>query len=715
MIQLAILGVIAAIIAVLASSWNGGKNPSNPANPSNPNPSNPSNPTRPNHPPKPQPTPITSATLITNPPLLQKSAKGKYELIVAYKTSKIYNPRNGTWDQLFLRGYLTKASLFNNKKAGEAVEDQLVGPQIRVKQGETVALNLNNQLPPESATSCPDKAENVNVPHCFNTTNLHTHGLWISPQGNSDNVFLKFKPGEKFDYQFKMEPNHPAGTYWYHAHLHGSTAIQVSSGMAGPLIVEGSRKPKVKNGKITETGDMDILWKEKNSFPNENILLFQQIQYRCSNPDPDVEFSAPNNCDSVGVGMLEDYTGLANPGSWSGQNYHTSINGKVLGEMKVEQNVFNRWRMIHGGVRDTIGLIIKELPDSNKFTAEQTIQACSEYQSIDKKPEFDKLNSLAVHTIAQDGLTMSQVQGRTLSVFHPGYRQDAMVAFPTTNRYCIFDTKLNVEDEINAPLPTGQITPQLAPNHPLNAQLLGWINVKASKSKAQTPAQFLQERAKKVGLSKEIQTQLSQRNLAAFIDHPSLMTPEIDKVVASRPKQYSAFVLAFANGLKFGFRHKEGGDLISFGDQFDGEGSVGGEYVRQLQIGQTDEWELTTENFGGHPFHIHVNPFQIVKILKTVSGPDGESKEIDVSELAPDDKDLEDMQYRGMKGQFKDTLFIKANYKFILRSHYKKFEGDFVQHCHILDHEDQGMMETVRVCGEKFPCDSPLPTSAHHH
>ena len=128
----------------------------------------------------------------------------------------------------------------------------------------------------------------------------------------------------------------------------------------------------------------------------------------------------------------------------------------------------------------------------------------------------------------------------------------------------------------------------------------------------------------KIGLSKEIQTQLSKLDLTAFTDHPSLMTPAIDKLVASRPKQYSKFELAFANGLKFGFRHKEDGDLLSFGDAFDGEGSVGRthakdpdrEYVRQLQIGQTDEWELTTEAFGGHPFHIHVNPFQIVKILK---------------------------------------------------------------------------------------------------
>ena len=117
--------------------------------------------------------------------------------------------------------------------------------------------------------------------------------------------------------------------------------------------------------------------------------MFQQIQYRCSNPDPDVKFDPPNNCEGKGLGLLEDYTDIANPGSWAGQNFYTSINGKVLGEIKVEQNAFNRWRMIHGGVRDTIGLIIKELPNSSKFSAADTLKACLAYQEADPK-EFNE-------------------------------------------------------------------------------------------------------------------------------------------------------------------------------------------------------------------------------------------------------------------------------------------------------------------------------------
>ncbi|WP_228256267.1 hypothetical protein [Acinetobacter schindleri] len=79
---------------------------------------------------------------------------------------------------------------------------------------------------------------------------------------------------------------------------------------------------------------------------------------------------------------MENYAGLNSFNSWGLNNYYTSINGKVLGEIQVNQNEFNRWRMIHGGVRDTIGLIIKELPGSSQYTAKQTVDTCLSYQGI---------------------------------------------------------------------------------------------------------------------------------------------------------------------------------------------------------------------------------------------------------------------------------------------------------------------------------------------
>jgi FtsP/CotA-like multicopper oxidase with cupredoxin domain len=41
-----------------------------------------------------------------------------------------------------------------------------------------------------------------------------------------------------------------------------------------------------------------------------------------------------------------------------------------------------------------------------------------------------------------------------------------------------------------------------------------------------------------------------------------------------------------------------------------------------------------------------------------------------------------------------------------IRSRYERYIGQFVLHCHILDHEDQGMMQIVEI--------SPPGGGAHH-
>jgi len=40
-------------------------------------------------------------------------------------------------------------------------------------------------------------------------------------------VLLSINPGVDFEYVYNLPPDHPAGTFWYHSHRHGSTALQV--------------------------------------------------------------------------------------------------------------------------------------------------------------------------------------------------------------------------------------------------------------------------------------------------------------------------------------------------------------------------------------------------------------------------------------------------------------------------------------------------------
>jgi len=92
------------------------------------------------------------------------------------------------------------------------------GPTLRVRPGDELTVTVRNDL---------DEA-----------TNLHTHGLHVSPNGDSDNVFTMIDPGQEHTYRYEIPKNHLSGTFWYHPHNHGNVAAQVFGGLAGAIIVE---------------------------------------------------------------------------------------------------------------------------------------------------------------------------------------------------------------------------------------------------------------------------------------------------------------------------------------------------------------------------------------------------------------------------------------------------------------------------------------------
>jgi FtsP/CotA-like multicopper oxidase with cupredoxin domain len=92
-------------------------------------------------------------------------------------------------------------------------------PTLRIHPGDRVELALENRSGID--------------------TNLHTHGLHVSPSGNSDNVFIHAHPGQTFNYSYQFPTTLKPGTYWYHSHMHPETAPQVAGGLSGILIVDG--------------------------------------------------------------------------------------------------------------------------------------------------------------------------------------------------------------------------------------------------------------------------------------------------------------------------------------------------------------------------------------------------------------------------------------------------------------------------------------------
>ncbi len=108
------------------------------------------------------------------------------------------------------------------------------GPTIKMTPGNTYVLTLKNLLP----YAAPSTAENTFRDP--NITNLHTHGLHVSPTSPSDDVMRLINGGYCGDYVYQVPADHMGGTLWYHPHHHGSTFLQVSGGALGLLLVNDS-------------------------------------------------------------------------------------------------------------------------------------------------------------------------------------------------------------------------------------------------------------------------------------------------------------------------------------------------------------------------------------------------------------------------------------------------------------------------------------------
>jgi suppressor of ftsI len=116
-------------------------------------------------------------------------------------------------------------------------------PVIRVQPGSTLNVEYKNELAAQSREDCAGHP-------CMNMTNLHFHGLHVSPNAPQDDVLdMMASPGETLHYSVQVPPQQPPGLYWYHTHSHGESYVQDLDGMSGAIVVEGIERyvPEVRH------------------------------------------------------------------------------------------------------------------------------------------------------------------------------------------------------------------------------------------------------------------------------------------------------------------------------------------------------------------------------------------------------------------------------------------------------------------------------------
>lgn len=147
--------------------------------------------------------------------------------------------------------------------------DHGVNCPIQVFGGESYCAPtpIFGEKPGANAPYYPIEANQAHL--ADGTTNLHVHGLFVSPQPCSDDVLQStvypanwIKPVApllpcqtspyELTYTYNLPPSHPSGLYWYHTHRHGAAEHQTQMGLVGAIVVEDSSDAKRRAIGVTD-------------------------------------------------------------------------------------------------------------------------------------------------------------------------------------------------------------------------------------------------------------------------------------------------------------------------------------------------------------------------------------------------------------------------------------------------------------------------------
>lgn len=496
-----------------------------------------------------------------------------------------------------------------------------VGPRLDAYPGQPLSINVVNTLPPNPPANVPSGAvirvnahgesmmsvmrrqpsayttstapiDPMNNPHLFNTTNLHVHGVQtiphlFSPLGTSDPsaMMIDVGPGESFQYTFPIPADHPSGLYWYHPHHHGSTDVQVASGMAGLIVMHG---PIDDVPEILAARDV--------------ILAVQSLNLNTSPTDPTlleyepVAYQVP----PVGYNLGTDYSLY-------------TVNGQGVSFADNNANTYTPLTPYQIAMRPGEVIRLRILNGTNAVYLPLVIPGCEMHVIA-----FDGINLLAPFEVAQDGTTLAtpaNMDGNSFAFLAPANRFEFLIRAPQT---------------------PGTYTLSALANNGINFQPYPQLDL-AHIVVSGSPTAM---------------------NIPTSLPIPSREYPLIpDSEISARR------TITFSEG-------PDDTLLTGFGFFIDNRLYAETEVNYTVQRGTAEEWTIVNTSSEAHPFHLHENSFEVV-------GLNG----------------------RPVEMGFWDTFAIppatSGNGSITIRVRFKGEPGKTVFHCHILPHEDTGMMQNL--------------------
>ena len=705
--------------------------------------------------------------------------------VVSLRNYTVQNVTQGT----FTVNDALKVTPSSHKKSTWVTD--IIGPTLRVKPGDVITLHLINNMPDDRGSKYSSGVDScignpkVSGATC-NMTNFHTHGFHDSPADYvkstgeiassstdtkydserdywvGDDVVDSLLPGgNQWDIKTEIPDNHPAGTFWYHPHQHGATAVHLSSGLEGAIIIDdvGPTITDNKNGSVIKT--LDGLLADIGA--TERLMMFQHIPYG-STTTPFKDYGSTPLCTKkhpCEVGWaLGNKNEAENDANFAGQIFtgYTLVNGQTYPLIEMSAGHTERWRLINGGVAEPISLQIVKLSD----------KGASELDSVLDKlvaPNREPFVVPICDPQDTDKVVVGAIAAKSNPPFCPKSKNPPLVEPTDVDQWLADSTnfvKYSVEYLMGIIAYDGITTGQVeavpvpsCPNIPTNTSAPTSSNINGKNvfpncvtlSPGNRIDALIQPQSWSAGtylLLKNVNYDYLAENGAATAEDivavlsvtgdgdddiwplgqfmPYAQTqyypPNPSLATATPDAEYEAHFLFYLDSNN---QFKPDGPTpgnpkdsekiphISFGMAFGSPGHLDYEEFTEnmepivLSLDQLGEWTVKVEDNGivqsAHPFHIHTNPFYLTEIQTCTKTVTGSTGNFHSTYTDCSSE---------YPNRWQDTLLVQPNQ--IVKFRYKPtdFEGSFVFHCHFVDHEDRGMMRWVKVCAEGTECSSDL-------
>ena len=323
-------------------------------------------------------TSVSSAQTSFNPPTFS-SANGVLDLLLIARPETIhlgsFNPTGWIYEVCE-----TSVAVNDQCPADSRTAARYSGVVLQLQPGDHLRMKLVNHLPP-----APADAENahgddamMNEMLAANPTNIHTHGLIVEPRKADesdptygDYVYVVGYPAGKLpsmihpdltatdkpiQYDIYIPPNHPAGMFFFHPHVHGLGVNQISEGLEGILVI----------GSVQDVASTTTNFTLPPKFSTRYIHLrdMQVLANGDAQDQEDPEFCTPQpDADDIRQGYCNG-TNLAENEPGAGKDYRGgkwffTVNGLVYPRLNIDQKSGEVWRLLNGSATRAYDLAIQ--------------------------------------------------------------------------------------------------------------------------------------------------------------------------------------------------------------------------------------------------------------------------------------------------------------------------------------------------------------------